>query len=300
MMQRRDIFALGGAIMASGIAATAGLAQQERSLDERDAERIRRETAGSRRTVPHRRIRTVDLFQSPEGYPNAIDATKEGLWVAEQRTPEDIGVSNDAYLVDWNGKVLRKVRTDSFNTSGMAFGDGHLWMGVNGGTNGIIKTTLDGESISRRQIPLGPPNSAQGGELTNGGGTHGVLYHQGKVYITALRLRGILRVDAETWEPELLIPCQAPRLHDLAWDDGTIWIITGTASTDLESTAGLARYDATSGMLLETAEFVEGSADPHGLTVWNGTFYGSDAGIHPGWPFRQSKSSGMIFRMEFV
>ncbi len=55
----------------------------------------------------------------------------------------------------------------------------------------------NGKLISHRQIPLGPKE--------NGGGCHGVEYVDGKLYIAALRLRGILRVDAKTWQPEFFI-----------------------------------------------------------------------------------------------
>jgi streptogramin lyase len=257
---------------------------------ERDAARIARETRGAP-VVPTRMVRTTDLFSSPEGYPNAIHAQPEGLWIGEQRTVEGIGVSNDAYLVDWSGKVLRKVKTESINTSGMAFGDGHLWMGANGGPQGIFETDLDGKTVSHRQIPLG---------FANGGGCHGVAFHKGKLYIAALRLRGILRVDPKSWTPEVLIPCSAARMHGLAVSDDAIWMVTAASNTDPNAALGLTHYDPKTGAVVETAEFVPGSADPHGLTFRDGILYGCDAGIHPGWPNRQSKSSGKIFRIDFV
>ena len=272
-----------------GRMASAQVTDQERK--DRDAARIARETRPAA-SVPHRRVRTTDMFLSPEGYPNAIDAQPEGLWVAEQLTAEGVGVSNDAYLVDWKGKVLRKVRTESKNTSGMAFGGGHLWMGANAAPNGIFETDLNGRTVSHRQIPLGPAD--------NGGGCHGVSYAGGKLYITALRMRGILKVDAKNWTPELFIPCQAPRLHGLAVNGDAIWIVTGDSNTDPNFKPGLAKYELATGRLLETAEFVPGSADPHGLTFKDGVMYGCDAGIHPGWPDRASKSSGKIFRVEFI
>jgi hypothetical protein len=256
-----------------------------------DARRIARETRKVP-PVPVRTVRTTDLFKSPEGYPNAIAATAEGVWIGEQRTDEGIGVSNDAYLVDWQGRVLRKVKTESRNTSGMGFGGGYLWMGANAPPQGIFQTDLNGRTVSHRQIPLGPPD--------NGGGCHGVAWHDGKLYITALRMRGILRVDTESWRPEFFIPCEAPRLHGLTWNDGAIWIVTSSSNTDPNAIPGLAKYDAVSGKLLETAVFAPGSADPHGITAWNGVLYGCDAGVHPGWPNRQSKSSGAIFRIDFV
>jgi hypothetical protein len=76
--------------------------------------------------VPVRKPKAVaKLFKSPEGHPNGLENTREGLWIAEE-------VSERAYLVDWTGKVLHKVDTESHNTSGIAVGGGFLWMSANG------------------------------------------------------------------------------------------------------------------------------------------------------------------------
>jgi hypothetical protein len=76
--------------------------------------------------VPARKPKAVTkLFKSPEGYPNGLEATNEGLWIAEE-------VSERANLVDWQGKVLHKVDTESHNVSGIAVGGGYLWMACNG------------------------------------------------------------------------------------------------------------------------------------------------------------------------
>src|SRR5262247_1598454 len=126
--------------------------------------------------IPVRKAKTTPLFKSPEGYPNAIAATADGLWIAEQKT-------DNAHLVDWNGKLLKSVKTESKNTSGMGVGGGFIWMGANAAPQGIFQTDMNGKTISHRQIPLG------------GGGCHGVEYVNGKLFIAGLRLRGILRVD---------------------------------------------------------------------------------------------------------
>src|SRR5450755_422412 len=77
--------------------------------------------------VPIRPARVTRMFKSPDAHPNALEATPEGLWVGEQ-------VTDIAYLLDWKtGEVLKKVPTESSNTSGMAYGGGYLWMGANGG-----------------------------------------------------------------------------------------------------------------------------------------------------------------------
>src|SRR5438045_1543470 len=52
-----------------------------------------------------RKVKTTTLFKSPESSPNAISAVAEGLWVAEQR-------SDRAHLLDWNGKLLKSVKSE--------------------------------------------------------------------------------------------------------------------------------------------------------------------------------------------
>ena len=150
------------------------------------------------------------MFKSPGLYPNALAVMTDGpggLWIGQQKVtaqnaqtynlPLDPDRDEMAWLVDWNGKLLKTVTTHSRNTSGMAYGDGCVWMGANADPYGIFQVDLNSKQISHRQIPL----SIDG----NGGGCHGVKWHNGKLWIAALRLGGILRVDPTTWVPEVLI-----------------------------------------------------------------------------------------------
>src|SRR5262249_3240660 len=114
--------------------------------------------------VPVLKAKTTTLFKSPEGYPNAITAAQDGLWTGEQKT-------DNACVVDWNGKLLKTVKTESKNTSGMAVGGGFIWMGANAAPYGIFQTDMASKTVSHRQIPLG------------GGGCHGVEYVDGKLWI---------------------------------------------------------------------------------------------------------------------
>lgn len=106
--------------------------------------------------------------------------------------------------------MLRTFSTRSKNTSGLGFGGGYLWFGANAAPFGIIQMTPEGETVSHRQIPLG------------GGGRRGVEWHAGKWWIASTRLRAIMRVDPDTWEPEFLLPIQAQRSHESAYDNGAI------------------------------------------------------------------------------
>jgi hypothetical protein len=155
---------------------------------------------------------------------------------------------------------------------------------------GIFQIDGDGRQLTRRQIPLGPAD--------NGGGCHGIEYVDGKLFIAALRLRGILQLDATTWQPEFLIPYAVPRAHGIAHNpkDRSVWMVTGTA----DGLAGLIQYDGPTGRVLSTAAFAKTDCDPHGLAWYNGELYSCDAGIHPGWPDDISPTHGYIFKIDFV
>ncbi len=254
-----------------------------------------------------RKAKTTRLFRSPQGFPNGLAATPEGLWIAEQKLsgaqaaqyhlPEPKDLSEAAWLVDWNGKLLKTVTTPSRNTSGMAVGGGYVWMVANAPPEGVFQVDMNSKLVSHRQIPLGPAN--------DGGGCHGAMWQDGKLWIASLRLRGNLRLDPKTWAPEFFIPFyQAPdrvRYHDITWDNGTIWQIVGNDSRNYsEGKPGLVRYDAATGKVLEVVDFLPGSSDPHGLTMHEGKLFSCDAGIHPGWPNNDSPTSGWIFQIDFV
>ena len=91
------------------------------------------------------------------------------------------------------------------------------------------------------------------------------------------------------------------RYHGIAWDNGSIWQLIGNDSKSYaEGRAVLVKYDAATGRVLETAEFVPGSCDPHGLAMHDGALISCDAGIHPGWPNFDSPTSGWIFRIDLA
>jgi hypothetical protein len=262
---------------------------------------------GSGRTIPNRKAKTTKLFKSPRGFPNGLALAPEGLWIGEQKLSgpmaaqyhmaEPKSLTEEAWLVDWNGKLLKTVRTPSRNTSGMAFGGGCIWMVANAPPEGVFQVDMNSRLVSHRQIPLGPPN--------DGGGCHGAMWQDGKLWISSLRLRGNLRVDPTTWQPEFMIPFyEAPgrnRYHAIAWDNGTIWQVIGNDSHSYaEYRPGLVRYEASTGKVLETVDFVPGSSDPHGLVMHDGALVSCDAGIHPNWPNNDSPTSGWIFRIDFI
>lgn len=256
--------------------------------------------------VTRRQVESTPLFKTPAtaGFPNALDLDPDGagLWVGEQKmsgqnaityeVPEPDDLSEAAWLMDWEGNVLKTVMTESRNTSGMAVGGGYVWMVANAPPNGVFQTDMDSRTVSHRQIPLG------------GGGCHGATWRDGKLWICSTRMRAAIRVDPVTWEPEFLLPLHTwDRLHDIAFDDtGALWVVTGTNYGEgiEDDRGGLAKYDVDTGRLLEYAEFGPEDGDPHGLVHYEGSFYVCDAGIHPGWPTNRSKTAGYIMRIDLV
>jgi len=263
---------------------------------------------GGRGRVQTARARTTKLFQSPGLYPNALAAAPDGLWIGQQKVtaqvardwnvPMPADRDEAAWQVDWtSGKLNKTVMTHCRNTSGMAWGDNNVWMAANDAPYGIFQVDLSGKELSHRQIPL----SLDG----NGGGCHGLQWDNGKLWIAALRLGGVLRVDPKTWVPEMFIPVasqEKPRLHDITIDaNGDLWVVTGTNATSYaEARPGMNKYDGKTGRLLMNVEFEPNSCDPHGLAFHNGKFYSCDAGDHPGWKEKESPTSGWIFNIDLV
>ncbi len=115
-MKRREFLAA-GAMMGLGIGldgAGIGLAQ-------------------GRRGIQRRQAKTARMFKAPGMYPNALAVAPEGLWIGQQKLsveqatewhePVPTDRNEAAWLVDWSGKLLKTVITESRNTSGMAYGD---------------------------------------------------------------------------------------------------------------------------------------------------------------------------------
>jgi hypothetical protein len=236
-----------------------------------------------------------------------VSATADGLWIGEQKLSgaqakqygmaEPKSLTESAWLVDRDGKLLKTVNTPSRNASGMAVGGGYVWMVANAPPEGVFQVDMNSKLVNHRQIPLGPAE--------DGGGCHGALWQDGKLWIASLRLRGNLRVDPKTWEPDFIIPfyqsADLTRFHDIAWDNGSMWQVVGNDCTGYKDyRPGLVRYDAATGKVVEVVNFVAGSCDPHGLTMLDGKLVSCDAGIHPNWPKMDSPTAGWVFEIEFV
>ncbi len=230
-----------------------------------------------------RTARVEPLYKSPDGHPNALEATDEGLWVGEQ-------VTDAAYLVDWKtGKVLRRVETESSNTSGMAFGGGYLWMAANG--KAVIRPARPTDASTGEIIKISASSWKTEARypVPGGGGVHGLLWAKDSLWVTTLRRRSITQLDAAGKELHSF-PVTLDRVHGLGWDGKAIWCVF---SNDYV----IQRLDPSDGRILEVVQLARTDPDPHGMTWHMGSLYYCDAGIAPGAKDSHSRHAGYICRI---
>ncbi|HWY62315.1 MAG TPA: hypothetical protein VNW15_10490 [Rhizomicrobium sp.] len=264
------------------------------------------------KALPNRMAKTTKLFKTPGLWPNALATAPEGLWVAQQHLTEGEakGVNvpwpakgrEQVWLMDMNGKVLKTAESNASNTSGLAFGNGDLYVCSNTDdeASGIHKVNVaSGRQVAQLQLPLSPNNRM--------GGCHGAKWFNGKLWVANNRMRSLMRMDPVSWKAELQIPIYSPpgmgRFHDFTFDkDGTLLqvIANEKSKNHTENVAGLVRMEAETGKPLEIITFVPGSCDPHGLDIVNGQLVGCDAGYHPGWANYDSPSSQWVFKIDLA
>src|SRR5256885_2326978 len=135
-MRRREFLATGLALNVAS--AAIALADQTDTSPARGRGAAPGTAGGSgasagRGAIPKRMAKTTKMFKSPGMYPNALAVMTDapsGLWIGQQKAnpsnarqygvPEDpTGLDEAAWLVDWNGKLLKTVTTHSRNTSGI-------------------------------------------------------------------------------------------------------------------------------------------------------------------------------------
>lgn len=309
-MHSKREFLTGAGMVLAAAAASPALGQQAMKKKPGAADAAAEEAPG-RKPLPVRMAKTTKLFKAPGPWPNALASSPEGLWVAQQHLTEGEakGVNvpwptkgrEQVWLVDMNGKMLKTVESNASNTSGLAYGNGDLYVCSNtdDAQTGIHRVNVASGKETQLQLPLSPGNKT--------GGIHGAQWHDGKVWIANNRMRSLMRLNPANFTGELQFPISSPpgmgRFHDFTFDkDGSMLqvIANEKSKNHTENVAGLVRISPEDGHAIEQITFVPGSCDPHGLEYHNGVLLACDAGYHPGWANYDSPSSGWIFRIDLV
>ena len=225
---------------------------------------------------------------SPCEMPNGLQWHNDELYVMDQLT-------DNIYVIDETGDVLRTIYTTTENGSGITVGGGYLWTGSNGTTVSrpyrstdthlgyVIKIDPDtGETVDRFRTP-------------DGGGIHGIEYDHSEdlVWVTAFNPKALILCDpSDNFKVVHMFEVELERLHGLAFegDDG-IWCAHTTDNV-------VVLYNKESGAEMDRIEM--GSDDPfvHGLSKKDDVLWFGDAnfaGSH-GTAVRGEPSIGTIVR----
>ena len=218
-----------------------------------------------------------NLFRAPYSVPNGLQMTDEGLWVVDQITDRVALVQVEEPLEYYGvSKFIRDIPSESSNTSGMAFGDGALWLAANGsaalwrparahdaakGMGAILKIDPEtGQTLTRYDLP-------------GGGGTHGIEYdpvEPGHLWLTTLKDQTLTKMRIADWTIQNVIPLPYKRAHGVVRVTDGIWVVhTGDRV--------IVKLDVNDGRELDRIAVPAPHPEPHGLSIYGNGFLYCDA-----------------------
>lgn len=209
------------------------------------------------------------LFRAPYGVPNALQRAEDGLWIADQIS-DRLALVEIAPPGDYGVTVrLREIPTDGSNISGMAAGEGALWVASNGpgtlwrparptdaaaGQGEILKVDPDtGKTLMRRLVP-------------GAGGVHGMEYdaiEPGHVWITTLKQQTLTKMRTADWQEVHSIRLPYGRAHGVVRTATGVWVVHTSERV-------IVHLSVDDGRELGRVAVPESEPQPHGLCAWEG------------------------------
>ena len=216
------------------------------------------------------------VFRSPYAVPNGLQVTDDGLWIVDQITDRvalvEITCDPD-YQVP---KLIRDIPSDSSNTSGMAYGEGALWLAANGpGDRWRTVRDTDAKPGAGEIFKVDPTTGKTLGRypVPEGGGTHGVEYDNfdpGHLWVQTLKNQEIHKVRTSDWSIIHTLPLPYGRAHGTVRVEDGLWV-THT------SERVIVKLNLETGDILDTIEVSEHYPEPHGLSIYGDDFLYCDA-----------------------
>jgi streptogramin lyase len=209
--------------------------------------------------------------------PNDLQFSSGGLWILDQVDQP----GNKVFLVKpETGAVIKEIMTESIHGSGIAYGNGALWI-----TSTKMKdptdppVTLKVDPNTGKTLKSWPtPGSGYYGRMnpstdTPSGG-HGLKWVDGKYWMAVPASGRLFLMQPESGEIIRSIPApgSTPRTHGIAWDKGLLWVIN---SDD----RAIYKLDPRDGSVLMKVQLSKTDPEPHGLDIdGNGVLWYCDAG----------------------
>ena len=216
------------------------------------------------------------LFRAPYSVPNALQVVEEGLWIVDQITdrvslieiaePSEYGVT----------KLIRDFATESSNTSGLAIGEGSLWLAANGpGTLWRPLRETDANKGYGEVFQVDPVDGStvQRYPMPGGGGVHGIEYDHfdpGHLWVTTLKEQTLSKVRIADWSVQHVIPLPYDRAHGVVREEDGVWVVHTSERV-------VVKLSVEDGTELDRVTVSEASPQPHGLSIYVGGFIYCDA-----------------------
>jgi hypothetical protein len=226
--------------------------------------------------------RIEKAFDAPVRGPNGIQGTDEGLWIVDR-------VTDFAFLLTEEGDLVRCIPTWSEVSSGITHGGGALWVSDNGPTTfrpprptdrrqaGVLKIDpADGAKLAEFDLPGSQPGQ---------GGTHGLEWAEGTLWIQMLRSQTLAQVNPEDFAIQHTIPLLHSRAHGMVWRNGHLWCIYTNDRI-------IVQQDPLDGHAVDAIPVPAPHPEPHGLTWWRGSFWYCSDPLHGG-----STDAGAVCRI---
>ena len=224
------------------------------------------------------KVKIEKLFRAPYGNPNGLQLTEEGLWIVDQVTDRAALVSmKDEDFDDDYGtrRMLRDIPSESSNTSGMAYGDGSLWLAANG-PGKTFRLPRETDS-SQGQVLRVDPNTGvtqRRCDLPTAGGTHGIEFDNiepGTIWLTTLKEKTITQMRIDDWSVIRSLKLPLNRAHGVVrMDEEGIWVVhTGDRV--------IVKLDLETNEELDRIVVPDRHPQPHGLSICDGGFLYCDA-----------------------
>ena len=214
-------------------------------------------------TLVRKASRVETVFMAPTSAPNGMNASHEGLWMIDQ-------ITDDAYLVDESGRMLRRIMTESGNSSGLAYGQSCLWAALNGGRRDRAERPTDRDGFFVLKLSPKTGKTLAAFELPGEGRVHGLEWVRGRMWVTRPEARVIQLMDPNGFAVVREIEVSRDRSHGLAWDGDGLWCV-------FTSDGLIVKYDVSTGREMEVIDVPDSKPEVHGLTIWQGSFWYCDA-----------------------
>ncbi|MDP6779208.1 MAG: hypothetical protein QGI83_20815 [Candidatus Latescibacteria bacterium] len=204
------------------------------------------------------------LFRAPYSTPNGLQVTEEGLWVADQLTDRvalvEIAKPNEYGVT----RILKEIPTESSNTSGLAWGEGSLWLAANGpGSRWRPARETDATSGEILQVDPETGQTLRRLPLPGGGGTHGVevdRFEEGTLWLTTLKDQTLTQIRVSDGSIRRVVPLPHTRAHGVVRVEDGIWVVHTADRV-------IVMLDADTGGELGRIEVPEPHPEPHGLSA---------------------------------